>query len=452
MSTVSTKPRKKILLVTYVFPPYAAVGVYRILKFCKFLPEFGYDPVILTPKDPNVLGLDDGLMDQVDEKIPVYRTPSWEPFRAKREQPASSSVPSSSSEAGGSKRPNPLAPLKQLIKANLSVPDTSLLWGLSGFNMGRAAINDEGVDIVLSSSPPQSVHLLGHRLARSTGRPLIADFRDLWTQNTSYRERNLPGYLHRRNRSFEQKVLRESSGLSVNTETFKQQLLGNNPFLDPDQVMVVNNGVDPDDFREMLNSSSPNERFTILYTGSLYGDHRNPEFFFQALRQWLDRNPEIGEHINVKFIGNWTDKHHGIIERFKLGSVVEKLGWMPQRKVLAETFAADLLLLIQGFDPVLSAALPRKLYEYMITNKPVLAFAPAGEIPEVMQRYNCGVCLSSADPNPIIESLDAQFRTWQAAREVAGVDTVGLREMPDLETMGQVEKLAQFCDRIIQEK
>jgi hypothetical protein len=230
---------RKILILSYVFPPYAAVGVYRILKFCKYLREFGFEPSILTPARPNVMARDEGLLDQIPAGLPIYRTWTIEPLRVKPEtdlqtSPTGSKTDSSSSDARPSR--SALAPFKDFVKANLSVPDTSLAWSYCGLWAGLKAVRRERADFILSSSPPQSIHLLGARLAALTGRSLIVDFRDLWTQNTSYHERELPDYLIRRDRKFEQRVLRRAAGITVNTETFKKQLLANNPTLSEEIV------------------------------------------------------------------------------------------------------------------------------------------------------------------------------------------------------------------------
>lgn len=435
---------KKLLIVTYVFPPFAAVGVYRILKFCKYLPDFGITPVILTPGNPNTMARDEGLMAQIPGYVPVYRTYTFEPFRWKAvakpvQQPAAPAFSGQSVDT----QPSLASRVKQTIKQNLSIPDTSYFWSWTGLWTGLQAARQEKVDFILSSSPPHSVHLLASRIASRTHKPHIVDFRDLWTQNTSYHERNLPDRLQRRDRKYEDRVLRRSAGITVNTETFKQQLLEKNPYLMNDRIEVVTNGVDPDDFKEFVSSGTGESRFTLLYTGSLYGGHRNPDFFFEAVKQWLARRPELTSQVRLMFIGNWAPEHVSLIDRHGLGEVVVKRDWMPQREVLKETFAADLLLLFQGFDPALSAAIPRKLYEYMITNKPILAFAPPGEIPDLISKFQCGASLSTPEPEPIIAYLNQAFTDWKQRREV-GQTSHSLRSMPDLETRNQVKLLAEF--------
>jgi len=393
---------------------------------------------------------DEGLLAQVAADIPIYRTPSWEPFRVK---PQVRKAPTAEAKARSAMSAKPASPsalvrIKGWVKDNLSVPDTSMLWNWSGAGVGKKAIRQQKIDIVLSSSPPQSVHLLGSKLARSSGCPHVADFRDLWTQNTSYHERQLPEYLVRRDRNFELSVLSRAAGITVNTATFKRQLLANNNFLNAERLEVVNNGVDPDDFSPFLEGARPNEQFTMLYTGSLYGGHRNPEFFLAALEQWFESRPDLRSQVKVKFIGNWTPEYVGLIDRYGLGAVVQKQDWMPQREALAETFAADLLLLFQGFDPALSAAIPRKLYEYMITNKPILAFAPPGEIPDVINRYRCGVCLATGEAGPIIQTLNRTFDDWRQSRTSGHSEGPSLRSMPELETRSQIARLARLCDHL----
>ena len=445
------EPRpKKLLIVTYVFPPFAAVGVYRILKFCKYLPDFGVNPVILSPRRPNTMARDEGLMAQVPHYVPVHHTPTFEPFRWKPEAKAAAEAGSGQPlplDVRAPMKPTVMSRLKQTIRQNLSIPDTSYFWRWTGLWTGIQTVKDEKVDLVLSSSPPHSTHLLAAHIASRTRKPLIVDFRDLWTQNTSYSERKLPPALQSRDRRYEELVLRQAAGITVNTDTFKAQLLANNGFLHDGRIDVVTNGVDPDDFKEFVASGTGESRFTLLYTGSLYGGHRNPEFFFTAFREWLNRRPEVAGQVRLLFIGNWAPEHAGLIDRHGLGEVIVKRDWMPQREALKETFAADVLLLFQGFDPALAAAIPRKLYEYMITNKPIMAFAPPGEIPDLITRYDCGTSFSSPESGPIIAYLDEAFNAWKHRRET-GQTVHSLRSMPDLETRQQVRKLADLCHRL----
>jgi len=447
--------RKRILLITYVFPPFAAVGVYRILKFCKYLGQFGFDPVVLTPENPSTMARDEGLLDLVPAGIPVHRTMLIEPFRgrptapgAAAESPSGKAVPASQAAAQPTP-PSMVARLKRWVKRELTVPDGSVFWSWVGLWHGARAVRDENIDLILSSSPPQSIHLLGGRIARLTGKPHIVDFRDLWTQNTSYAEKNFPPRLAGRDRKYELKVLQRAAAVTVNTETFKSQLLQKNAFLSPDRVVVVNNGVDPDDFKPFLTRREPNEKFTMLYTGSLYGQHRNPEFFFAAVKTWLDAKATLREKVRLVFVGNWAAGFDGLPASYGLEKLVERTGWMPQREALRAPFAADLLLLFQGFDPVLSAAIPRTLYEYMITDKPILAFAPPGEIPDAIARYQAGVCLFDPAPEPIIAFLDRAYQGWLERRQLGSHWEPGLRPMPELETLGQVEKLANLCRKLI---
>ncbi len=445
------RANKKILIVTYVFPPFAAVGVYRILKFCKYLGRFGITPLILTPENPRTLARDEGLLKQAPDGIMVCRTRLNDMFHRKpltRSETVTEAQSSASSGKPGKQAGySLLSSLRRKIGLFFSVPDRGYFWIRSGLKPGIELVGKENIDLILSSSPPQSVHILASRIAARTGRPHIADFRDLWTQNTSYDERNLPLYMRRRDRRMEKTVLRRAAGITVNTATFKKQLLEKNRFLSDDRIEVVTNGVDPDDFKDLATVQNENSRFTMLYTGSLYGRHRNPEFFLAAIRRWIDEKKDIASRIRIMFIGNWTAKYSGLIDKYQLNDIVEKKEWLPQREVLTEIFSADLLLLFQGFDPALKAAVPRKLYEYMITGRPILAFAPQGEIPDLIDRYQCGLSLPDRSPEPIIQFLDKTYNDWNRSRSGKN-PALTLRSIPELETVTQVEKLAQLCHRV----
>jgi glycosyltransferase involved in cell wall biosynthesis len=441
----------KVLIVTYVFPPAVAVGMYRILKFCKFLIPLGIQPIVLTPEYPNTMARDNSILSLIPEGVKVIRTDTLEPFRIKK-------APEKQEETIKIEIKNEPAPtkpaktgifssVKKRIRQCLSIPDSGYFWIWYGFSPGVNIVKRENIDVILSSSPPHSTHVLASRIARKTGRPHIVDFRDLWTQNTGYEELNLPTFLKRRDRNFELKVLRNARAVTVNTATFRRQLLENNQFLNNEQIEVVTNGVDPEDFRGLLADAKPNDKFTMLYTGSLYGRHRNPEFFFKAIRGWMDNKHGIESQIKIVFIGNWTPDFYDLIDTYKLSEVVERKGWMPQNDALKATFETDLLLLFQGFDPALSAAIPRKLFEYMITNKPIMAFAPPGEIPDIIGEYQCGVCFSDPAPEPIIDFLSKSLDQWKK-RDNSKSSPPVLRPMPKLETAAQVGRLATIIKRI----
>jgi len=441
----------KVLIVTYVFPPAMAVGAYRILKFCKYLIEQGIEPYILTPENPNTMSRDESTVSLIPDGVKVFRTSTLEPFRF-RPEPKGKETDSKESDKKDIQSELPksslLSSIKKKIKQTMSVPDSSYFWVWYGLRPGIKLVKKENIDIVLSSSPPHSVHILGSRIAQRTGRSHVVDFRDLWTQNTSYAELNLPQYLKKRDRKFELKVLKKAAAITVNTATFKKQLLEKNRFLNDNNVQVITNGVDPDDFKNLLADNAPNDKFTLLYTGSLYGRHRDPEFFFIALRTWLDNNPDLQNQIRATFIGNWTPEYLALVEKYKLKNIIDKKEWMPQQDALKATFNADLLLLFQGFDPVLSSAIPRKLFEYMITNKPILAFAPPGEIPNLIEEYNCGVCFSDKATEPIVDFLGKKFDEWKNSIKSDQIEIPVLRSMPKLETGTQVKKLAELLNRL----
>ncbi|KAA3632295.1 MAG: hypothetical protein DWP97_11255 [Calditrichaeota bacterium] len=441
---------KNILIVTYVFPPYIAVGGYRILKFCKFLPQYGFKPSILTLENPNTRAHDPESLKLVADDINIYRTGTFEPFRIK-EQPKAVSKANQQDVAQSppaASEPSIIDKLKRQIKLNMTVPDASRFWTNFGVKKGLEAIKNEKIDIILSSSPPQSVHMLGTKLAKLSSLPNILDFRDLWTQNTSYHEKKLPDYLAKRDRKYEKDCLENATGIIVNTDTFKQQLLDKNNFLTETMIQTVTNGVDSDDFIKYLKPYPPNEKFTMLYSGSLYGKHRNPDFFLEAVNKWIAEDASVKNNLCIKFIGNKTPEYIQMVTKYGLEGVVEGIDWMSQDELFEKMMATDLLLVFQGFDPVLNAAIPRKLFEYMVTGKDIMAFAPEGEIPDLINRYNCGKSFASKETKPIIDFLREKYQHWMTRKE-SRQSEVKLRDMGDLETKKQVEILADFAESLL---
>jgi len=444
--------RKNILIATYVFPPFAAVSVYRILDFCKFLPDHNVHVSVLTPRQPNTMSVDEKLLEQVPEGTEVYHTALIEPFRVRRKTLIKQTTAAGSNKEkepeSGNPPPSLISRLKKYIRQLLQIPDGASFWALSGLSRGLKAVRREKIDIIFSSGPPQSVHVLAALISKITGKAHVLDFRDLWTQNTSYHERELPPLVRKLDRRLERHILKRSAGITVNTATFKKQLLENNVFLKPEKIAVIANGIDPEKFRALASGKKQHDYFKMVYTGSLYGRHRDPEFFLKAVNHWVEDKSLTPDQVKVKFIGNWMPEYKTLLKQYCLNDYIEIVSWIPQRQVLADILDADLLLLFQGFDPVLTAAIPRKLFEYIYSGGDILAFAPPGEIPDMIDKYKCGTSISNPDIDAVVQSLDERYRKWTEAVNTDDYGKIRLRELPELKASFQANKLAEFCREI----
>jgi Glycosyl transferase 4-like domain len=440
---------KKVLIVTRIFPPMAAVGVYRVIKLCKFLPEFGWQPVILTVDESESLTSDRSLLDALDPKLKIYRCSNPDPIGRweKRGQqataptkpaPAKTAKPSADSESG-------FGPIgwKQKTLLSIGTPDTDVFWTPNAVRTGLRAIREQQIDAVITTSPPPSVHLVGTALSYLTGTPHLVDFRDLWTQGPRYHliQRHAPWRLY--DRWLEKRVLGRAAGIAGATEAFVRQLQAKNPGLDPRRMSAILNGLDPDDFRDVQFPEQKTETFTILHLGSLYG-LRDPSFFFEVLQKFISDDPSRAEHVTSRFIGN-VGQHAGRVRGTNIESVVDFCGHKPHQTVLSELWGSDLLLLILGFSTTESGTIPAKLFEYIATNRPLLAFTPEGEASAMIRTYAQGHVFTGPDMDAACRALTEAYKAWRA-RDSAPESSLHIPdEFHRRHQSGQMADLLNLC-------
>ncbi|MBD3401572.1 glycosyltransferase [candidate division GN15 bacterium] len=455
---MTDSPKKKALIISYAFPPSAAVGVYRILKFCKYLPQFGWEPVVLTVEEGHSHSQDPSLFKQLPDDIKIYRSKSPAPLvwyeKKTGKGPAAGVAPASEkAKSSGSSAPPPAdtppppqsmaSRIKGYIRRLIFTPDDNCFWVPYGVSKGMEAIKNEQIDVIFSTSPPASAHLIGYWLSVRSGLPLVIDFRDLWTQNAGYHLKNKPAPARAWDRFLEKRAMKRSSCIVTATDGFTGQVLEKNPYKTPDSVVTITNGLDPDDFASVSFPTEKNDRFTILYLGSLYGA-RNPYFFFEAMQHWLAQRPEVADKVRVEFVGGGEAYAKATVGT-PLESIVRFVGHMPQQQALSKLWQADMLLLLLGFGDTHTTVIPAKLFEYIATGRPILAFVPEGQSAGLIRKYNRGAAVTSPDKDAVAAFLSEQFGHWQE-RSGPPLSKLDLPEEFDRRT--KTRRLAEIFDSV----
>lgn len=439
--------RSKVLIVSYVFPPMAAVGVFRVIKMCKFLPQFGWEPSVLTVKEGFNYAYDHASLERLDKDLKIYRSKYFSPFewRDQKQMAGAKSemAPSGRAQIVTIAEPSLSVRVKRFIRNMLSLPDSQSFWVVWGVLKGLKAVRENQIEVILSTSPPATSHLVAYLISLFSGRPLVLDFRDLWTQNEGYESRNLPILFKKIDRFIEKKALTRAKAVVAATDGFCNLLKENNPDLDPEKFYPVTNGIDPDDFKQVVFPTEKNQKFYILHMGSLYG-HRNPEFFFKVLSEWHKRRPELIDQVNCDFIGN-TPGYENALKGTSIEPLVTFRGHIPQQEILALLWQADLLLLILGFNKNAAKVMPAKLFEYICTGRPILGFVPEGMAAEKIRQYQRGLPVTAEDIDSAVAFLDEQFDHWQ--KRPGPMDSTF--DLPDeFDRKKQIGKLAGALDQI----
>jgi glycosyltransferase involved in cell wall biosynthesis len=399
----------KVLVIAYRFPPQGGGGVQRTLKFVKYLPQWGWLPVVHTVCNPYWPLRDDTLLGEVPLGVRVYRTRTVE---FERLQGAAGSLFAEGERRrddghGGAAAP-PRTPslLRRSCKAVVNVihrrmliPDPQVVWILPAFLKSLYIIRQAGAALIYTSSPPNSMQVLGLLLKRATKMPWVADFRDPWTEGI----RRKQAYQGNRGRQWveealERAVLTRADHVVVTTEKTMDQFLGKYPLVSAEKFSVITNGFDPAD-----SASTPSalplldaREFNLTLTGNVEAmfDARP---FFRTLRELLDEDAEIWSRLRVNFIGTKRGKYDDYLRQHHLDGYVRYIGYVPHATSLRYLAESDVLFLCQI--PVYESAstkLSGKLFEYLHMRKPILALTLPGLTADILSRSGLGIVV---DPN-----------------------------------------------------
>ena len=441
---------KKVLVITYAFPPMSVVGVYRALKFCKFLPEFGWEPVVLTIKGGKDWAYDESLLADLPPSMKVYRTRTFEPlityenFQQGRRKRSGIVGGYSGEEQDQVDSKSLFQRPRSYVAGWLSTPDKQALWLPFALAEGRKILREEEIDLIYTSSPPHSTHLIGYFLKRFSGLPWVADFRDPWTLNEYFQEKPSTPKMKQLEAYLERLVVNGCDHLVANTRSVAEAFRWKFNHLPLSGISTIPNGYDPEDFQGLEPHNF--EKFTITHLGSLYG-RRQPIEFLKGLRFFLQRHPEAKERLGVLFVGNIEEKILERMREFDLSEVVECRPQQPRRQALSLALSSHLLLLILGHDPKAAGIIPAKLFEYLFTGKPILALVGEGETAEVIRSHNAGRVITSPDAEKIALSIQHYFDDYLRGNQIqrrvksAGIGKYNRQQL--------TSELAEIFDRLV---
>ncbi len=390
----------RLLIVAFYFPPTGGGGVQRTLKFCKFLPELGIDVHVLAPDDSKWFARDDQLLEAVPAGTTVHRCRFIGPRSSFREDAlrGRTGIGRFGVEA------------RYAYQRSL-IPDKAAPWMATALPAGIGVVRRERIDVVMSTSPPSSAHLVAEAIATATRRPFVADFRDSWLDNP-HRRYDKAGVRAKRAviARMASSVGRRSSAMVAATGSIAQELGRLHPAA-AHKTTVIENGADFDDFEGLAHQ--PNRRFTIVHAGSFFG-HRTPTTFLLALQQLLQRRPDLQGRIEARFIGELREDHREYARRLGIDDAWHEEGFLPYAESIAAQRAADaLLLLIPDAGGRGDAVLSGKVFEYVASQRPILAAVPTdGAAANLIRGIGVGRVVDGDDADGISRELEALVEEW----------------------------------------
>ncbi len=407
------------LIVAYYFPPLGMGGVQRMAKLTKYLPRFGYDVIVLTVKAIRYPAHDQSLLEELPASVLIYRSGSSDPARIGHFIP----LPS---------RANVMIKTSKAPMSNRLWPDSKIGWKKSADKMLERICADHQIDVILSSSPPITGHLVAMDAASKYNIPWVADFRDLW-------ESGLPEQVFGGGEPSQKayRLLREI-GAAADTVTRVNDSIGTDIFHEARTIM---GGYDPDDFEFLTAGLAPRE-FSFCYLGTV-GPMAPVEPFFHAARIQADTNAAFAESVRFRFIGvNDRRAISKTADRYGWKNQLEVLGYLPHREALREAAKSPIYLLsVPSEYPFITTG---KVFDYLALPGTILAAAhPDGEAAKLIKKYDAGLCLDAEDMQGLGKSMGRLFEDHIAGREHFKADTSNLTRVQ------AAREFAAVFDRVV---
>lgn len=408
---------KRVLIISYYWPPTGGSGVQRWVKFAKYLPSEGWQPVIYTPENPEQLAVDHSLETEIPAEAEVIKTHITEPYELYKKFLRKSGHSSEAVEVNPVNAQNKsfLQKAAMWVRGNLFRPDPRCLWIGPSVRFLKKYLEEHPVDLIVSTGPPQSMHLIGRRLALETGLPWIADFRDPWTKIFYFKHLSMTRATERWHRKMEKKVLDDASVVVAVSPLVQQEFQA----MTQTPVELITNGFDTCDFpseRYVEADGGPDKDFVITHTG-LFAADGNPTVLWKVLADKCASDEEFAKLLKINLVGK-TDRQ--IVESVKsagLGANLIDMGYQPHAEAIQQQRRASLLILPLRKEPEYKAVLPGKLFEYLASWRPVLGIGqPAGAMSMILNSTKTGVVLDWNDEASVSRFIELCWKNHLAGR------------------------------------
>ncbi len=435
---------KRVLIISYYWPPTGGSGVQRWVKFAKYLPEEGWQPVIYTPENPEQLAKDTSLEAEVPEETEVIKTHIIEPYELYKKVLRKSGHSKEAVEVNpvNAQHKSLLQKAAMWVRGNLFRPDPRCLWIRPSVRFLKKYLAEHPVDLIVSTGPPQSMHLIGLRLARETGLPWIADFRDPWTRIFYFKHLQMTKATERWHEKMEKKVLDEASAVVAVSPLVQQEFQA----MTDTPVELITNGFDECDFEGSECTEAyggPEKNFTITHTG-LFAADGNPTVLWDVLSEKCAKDEQFRKLLKIKLIGKNDEQIIKALEDRGLKDMLEDMGYQPHSAAVQEQRTASVLILPLRKEPEYKAVLPGKLFEYLASFRPVLGIGQTdGAMAMILNETKTGKVIDWEDKEGISEYIE---KCWE--RHLEGRLTTEGADLSHFTRRSITRRMVQLFERL----
>ena len=375
--------KKKVLIITYYWPPSGGAGVQRWLKFVKYLPKYGWEPVIFTVDNGEYPSIDESLENDIPDGIEVIKSKIWEPYSFYKK--FTGRKKDELINAGFLKERKKAFFLERLsvwVRGNFFIPDARKFWIKPSTRILSSYLKDNSIDVVISSGPPHSTHLIAKKITANYNLPWIADFRDPWTNIDFYNDLMLSKFADRKHKRLEKLVLSSADIILTVGKTLALELSQ----LGAKRVEVVENGYDKSDLNKGF-TIQLDDKFSIAHIGT-FSPSRNNETLWKALSELVKEDDFFSNKLELKLIGKIDYSVTESLKKYDLASFVNHIPYLSHDLVINQQMSSHLLLLMVNNTPNAKGIVTGKIFEYMASNRPTLVIGPSdGDVAEIVSKW-----------------------------------------------------------------
>jgi glycosyltransferase involved in cell wall biosynthesis len=400
--------KQRVLIISYYWPPYTGSGVQRWLKFAKYLPEFGWEPVVYTPESPEYGLQDESFLKEIPDACTVIKRPIWEPykllnlFKGKSKQSNIGLVKSNASKGLKDKVLN-------WIRGNIFIPDPRVFWVRPSVRFLTQYLKANPVDVIITTGPPHSMHLIGLGLKQKLGITWLADFRDPWSKLDFLDQFMVTAWSRKRYENFESKVLKHADAVLGTSHSMKDFLQD----FDHQKFYTITNGYDESDFDNIPNVQP--EKFIISHTG-LLNENRNPSNLWKVLNELCEENEAFSNELEIQLTGLVDSNVVAIIQAYPLLKARLKLqAYQPHSEVIRQNAKAAVLLMLINNTHNANANIPGKLFEYLAVKRPILSIGKkSADASKIVEACHAGFALEYDATTELKAALLQLFEAYQS--------------------------------------
>lgn len=429
---------RKVLIITYYWPPSGSAGVQRWLKITKYLRAFGWEPVIYTPANAEFPMIDESLLKDVPENLTVIKQPIWEPYQLYRKLLGKKDNESvNQGFISKEKKPSALEKFSIWIRGNLFIPDARKFWIKPSVKFLTQYLKEHPVDVIISNGPPHSLHLIVLAIKKRQPIPWIADFRDPWTEVDFYDQLLLSKFADKKHHRLELSVLKNADRVTTVTWSWAASM----EKISGRKVDVILNGFDTDDFKH--EDAAMLDGFLFHHIGALNKD-RNPHVFWEVLKEISEENAGFKNDLKIQLTGN-TD--YSVIESLKKNNLYQQLilvDYLPHAEVVKLLSRSPVLLLPLNDTPNISGIVPGKLYEYLAAKRPIFAIGKTdGDTAKIIHETNAGVIAGFKDKDQMKKMILEYYQKYKEGKLL-----VDSKNTEQFSRRGSAEKFSKLLNEI----